>query len=251
MIARTCCLLCAALALGLGACGDDSENPNGGASGGRTSTGGSPSTGGAPVSGGASAGGNASGAGGNGDNVDGCPLEYSMPNSASDNTNSYCDPDSTWDLEGVSFSSWTSAEDVAFCDPNVEAHFDPNGYGNVSLPTTVVFLNWNFSSVRSAGGSNNNAELEVYGDRPTSLPVTVPSATGAFGEDLLGKFLFNVRTPTTGCIATSGSVTITRYDDVGGKIEGSYDMTSFMLYRGACCPESLQGSFSVARGPDL
>jgi hypothetical protein len=53
------------------------------------------------------------------------------------------------------------------------------------------------------------------------------------------------------CLAFGGSVTITRDDAVGGRIEGTYNGRSFEPLEGTGpCPSSVSGAFSARRDGD-
>jgi hypothetical protein len=143
------------------------------------------------------------------------------------------------------------ANDPSWCDAWISATFYPNGDPEVSgNPTIDVSLSWGFDP-DSVFWYKNYLYVDLHGPAPTSLP-----ATYALDENYLevwghGKFVMVLKDGAV-CQVSSGTLTLTRYDPVGGKIEGSYSASAlFDRSISKTCPTSLpQGTFSATREPD-
>lgn len=114
----------------------------------------------------------------------------------------------------------------SICDPSVDGYFFGNVETTIGLGAGVVALT-----------------LGAYGPVPTELPIEYPIPSHARAGGFLGT--------TYLCIAFGGSVSITRYDAVGGRIEGTYEAHSFEPLEGdGPCPPSVLGAFSARREGD-
>jgi hypothetical protein len=140
-----------------------------------------------------------------------------------------CEPADSFSYDGRTFTEMTELDVGVFsiCQPRVEAHL-ASSFGETMI---------SFSVGRVA------ITLGAYGPAPIELPVEYPVPASARVGGFLGT--------TYLCAASGGSVIITRYDAVGGRIEGTYSGHSFEpLEAIGPCPSSASGAFSARRDGD-
>jgi hypothetical protein len=103
------------------------------------------------------------------------------------------------------------------------------------------------------GVYSNYLYLALYGPAPGSLPASYTlNASGATTPGT-GSLSLKLDGFSALCSAAAGIATLTRYDAVGGKIEGTYRASSVTEDVGSAytCPPSLpESAFSVTREPD-
>jgi hypothetical protein len=111
---------------------------------------------------------------------------------------------------------------------------------------------WGYSAT-AAAYYNSFVYLDLYGPAPTSFPATYTLTDTLSTNPGTGDLTLILNDTNTICVASAGTVTLTRFDAVGGKIEGTYT-ASAVIDGGSIsgtCPTSLpQSAFSATRDPD-
>jgi hypothetical protein len=131
--------------------------------------------------------------------------------------------------------------DPGTCDPWVFAYYTP------STPATSIVMNRNYlADIFNPADLVHREYLAI--DLDGALPTTFP-ATYRLAADSTTDFRYAVML-TSGqvtCQATGGTITLTAYGPVGGRIAGTY---SGVTWSGPPCPAATSGSFSITREPD-
>ncbi len=156
-----------------------------------------------------------------------------------------CEPRGSFEFDDKVFNGGTSVVSGGsyWCEPALFAGFDINPPSRI-----IVGMEWGRSPPDFL--PQNRVLLSLYGDaEPTSLPATYQIVGGGI-DATPGTAEFDFRlniseaNPTgVFCTADAGTVTITRYEGIGGMVEGSYDITSFIIC--FCNLDSVQGTFPL------
>ncbi len=153
-----------------------------------------------------------------------------------------CDPTDVVVIGGTTFTEAASSAYPPNCDPQILAnHFD-DLVGSGPVINLLVSTGFNGSSF-----SELELNMNIYGDTPGTY------AYGGAGTPTSGTFgaTLNtvVATPPTGCVVQAGTVTVTKVESAGGKVEGTFSFTSVGSAPGgpACGPAPVNGSFSATR----
>jgi hypothetical protein len=132
--------------------------------------------------------------------------------------------------------------DPGTCDPSIFATYAP------FTPSTSIVMNRNYLADIFNPDDFIHREylaIDLDGARPTTFPATyrlVPDSATDF------RYYFTRTSGQEMCQATGGTLTLTAYGPVGGRIEGSY---SGVTWSGPPCPAATSGSFSITREADF
>ncbi len=211
----------------MAACGgDDGSSPAGDSGDGGSDSTHSDSTSGDSTSAGGS--GDATSAGGSGASG-GSAGEGGTAGSGSGGVAS-CDSGDTVTLGDTVYDEAQSSDDPSVCDPQIMAvHYDDlTGAG----PGFNLLLHYDWDADGKA--FDNFATINVYGTGEGDYPIGFESGQASF-------FLY---LPDGYCLASEGTVTLTRVGDTGGVVEGTLQIDAFYSEVDAC-PETLAGSFRM------
>jgi hypothetical protein len=159
---------------------------------------------------------------------------------------SSCDGD-TFGYKGNTYTEATSAAYPRWCDPWVIGNFNPNGISPSTTPTISLNLHWGINPTFY----DNWVSVGLNGPAPTSFPATYTLDNGTTEAPGTGYFFVTLNDFSTWCDVT-GTLTLIRFDAVGGKIEGSYSASSEVSSPTCANPTTLPpSSFSITREPDM
>ena len=146
-----------------------------------------------------------------------------------------CDPSDQLVYEGTTYTEAESSSFPPACDPQVLAnHFDSLGAWPGPVINVLVSLSYDGSSF-----DNVLFNLLLYDDTTGTYPY---AGTSIDSGEFDGSFEDSL------CLASGGSVTISRVESAGGKVEGSYTIDLIPIPGVmASCPTSISGSFSATR----
>jgi hypothetical protein len=131
--------------------------------------------------------------------------------------------------------------DPASCDPLVTAYF-----AAVEEQTDLELgRNYLTELGEPAPKDWETGFISLFGAVPTTFPISYPVG----GQMTAGtaSMVFGTNDNRVSCEATGGTVTLSTYGPVGGRIFGSY---SGVTWGGTACPGTASGAFSITRDAD-
>ncbi len=135
----------------------------------------------------------------------------------------------TW--AGTTYNETQSTTDPSACDPQVmaAAYTDLAGSGSPGI-NVLLHMDWDagakkFGSFVSINLNGVTTGTYAYGIGAMESAVIWKQASGQ-------------------CLASGGSVTLSKYDGIGGVAAGTFQFTGLSAVGGASCPATVDGSFS-------
>jgi len=156
-----------------------------------------------------------------------------------------CDTGDYFDFGGLrSMEGGGVGTDPTSCDPQV------TGYFAASVGQTDLTLGRNYLTELGEPAPKHweSALISLGGQPPTTFPATyavsdagLPPAPGT------AWMSFDTNDMHASCVGTGGTVRLSAYGAVGGRITGSY---AGVTWTGTACPGTPSGDFSITREAD-